>query len=81
MDRKKVAPIFGNGIPALVMLAIAYSHLLHFLKAGGVLKMSHFFLILQMGIAAFFFIVRLPAQGVSWKPWDVLVSIMGTFFP
>lgn len=73
--------VLSNAFPAIIMLIFAYIHFTHFVHTGGNFKASHFLLIIQMILAAVLFVIRLPAQIVSWKPWDVLVSLVGTFLP
>ena len=81
MHKRKLVLAFANLVPAILVIILAYTNFLRFWATGGEWRLSHLLLVFQLVLAGFFFIARQPPTQVSWRPWDVLIALLGTFAP
>lgn len=73
--------VFFNAAGGLYFLFWLAFHVRIFLHAGGLIQVAELFLVLQCALTAFFFVFRRSPQRISWKPYDVMTSILGAGAP
>ncbi len=74
----------ANAVPAAYFAVGAYARFLRFYEEENKWNPGHILLAFQLSLVICFFIlfmVRRVPGSVSWNPWDVTVSLLGTFAP
>ena len=78
---KKISLIFWNSLPAAFFGFVTVSKILTLNQTSGYLKITQWLVLIQMGMIAFFFMIRRPPNDISWRPLDVTMSILATAAP
>lgn len=78
---KRLSERVINIFLASFMALQAFANFHQFLVTGHHLRITHFLLMIDLGIIAFFFLIRRMPKTTSWKPWDILIASVGTLAP